>query len=313
MTEPVLHYIHCKDQEGGHRLAWWQWGSTQAAHLLLCIHGLTRSGRDFDTLARACLRRAHGLGRTIRIICPDIAGRGRSQWLERPADYDFHTYVADMGQLLQQLHAAHPIGRLDWLGTSMGGVMGIIATGEPDSGLPTGVDSLVLNDVGPTLEWAALQRMQDDVGHESNFPSFAAAVRYLRDQSPGFGPLSDEQWNQLSEPLVRKVAAGRWQLRYDPAIAEAMADLDAGKVEEGAELLWQLYDRIMVPTLLLRGAESDLLSAATASAMSTRGPHARVIEFDGVGHAPMLVSGDQIAPVLDFLLPDQPATGDHTP
>ena len=302
MTEPVLHHVSCPDASGGHRMAYWQWGDAAAAHLVVCVHGLSRQGRDFDVLARALLARAAAQGQALRVVCPDVVGRGDSDWLKEPMGYQFPTYVGDMLTLLGTLAQQAPIGQLDWVGTSMGGLIGLMLAGAPDVPLPLPMRRLVLNDVGPVIEWQALQRIGQYLGKSGPFDSVEAGAACLRELAPGFGPHTDAQWLALSRPMLRALPEGGWRLHYDPAIAVPYAAVTPESTAQGEALLWQLYDQVTAETLVLRGADSDLLSAATASAMQARGPRPRVLEFAGVGHAPTLVADDQLAAVCDFLL-----------
>ena len=302
MTEPVLHHVSCPDASGGHRMAYWLWGDAAAAHLVVCVHGLSRQGRDFDVLARALLARAAAQGQALRVVCPDVVGRGDSDWLKEPMGYQFPTYVGDMLTLLGTLAQQAPIARLDWVGTSMGGLIGLMLAGAPDLPLPLPMRRLVLNDVGPVIEWQALQRIGQYLGKSGPFESVEAGAARLRELAPGFGPHTDAQWLALSRPMLRPAPQGGWRLHYDPAIAVPYAAVTEESSAQGEALLWQLYDQVTAETLVLRGADSDLLSAATARAMQARGPRPRVLEFAGVGHAPTLVADDQVAAVCDFLL-----------
>lgn len=280
-------------------MAWWQWGDPGAAHAVVCVHGLTRQGRDFDVLAQALLARAAQLGQPLRVLCPDVVGRGHSDWLSDPAGYQFPTYVADMLALLQAAGQSAPLKVLDWVGTSMGGIIGLwlAAMDKP----PVPVRKLVLNDVGPAIEWQALQRIGQYLGKTGPFETEAEGVARLREIAAGFGPHTDAQWQALMRPMLRPRAEGGWRLHYDPAIAVPYASLSEAAMQQGEAALWQLYEQVRADTLVLRGAESDLLSAATAQAMSERGPRAALKVFDGVGHAPTLVPHEQLRAVLDFL------------
>ncbi|HMT65394.1 MAG TPA: alpha/beta hydrolase, partial [Ottowia sp.] len=190
----------------------------------------------------------------------------------------------------------------DWVGTSMGGLIGLMLAGAPDVPLPLPMRRLVLNDVGPVIEWQALQRIGQYLGKSGPFESVEAGAARLRELAPGFGPHTDAQWLALSRPMLRPAPQGGWRLHYDPAIAVPYAAVTEESSAQGEALLWQLYDQVTAETLVLRGADSDLLSAATARAMQARGPRPRVLEFAGVGHAPTLVADDQVAAVCDFLL-----------
>ena len=281
----------------GHQMAYWEWnntGNAQHPHVVLCVHGLTRQGRDFDTLARE-------LSRYARVICPDVAGRGHSDWLADPQGYQVPYYAADMLALLAALHADAPMETLDWVGTSMGGLIGMGIAGQSGLPLPVPVRRLVLNDVGPTLEWSALSRIGQYVGQPLRFETEQQAADVLWMVSSSFGPHTPAQWLQLSRPMLRALPGGGLTLHYDPAIAEAFKSLTQEGALVAEQQLWQLYDQITAGTLVLRGAESDLLSVATAQQMAQRGPRAQVVEIAGVGHAPTLIAPDQVALVRDFL------------
>ncbi|GAA4429451.1 alpha/beta hydrolase [Acidovorax lacteus] len=319
MIEPTLNYVSCPlagtpagqnpPPEGSpatHRMAYWEWNATGRAdhpHVVVCVHGLSRQGRDFDTLARALAPHA-------RVVCPDVVGRGQSDWLTDPMGYQLGTYAVDMLAMLAQLHAQAPIATLDWVGTSMGGLIGMALTGQPGLGLPAPVRRLVLNDVGPVIQWEALQRIGQYLGAPVRFASLDQAAAALWAISTSFGPHSPEQWRALSAPMVRPVPEGGLALHYDPAIAVPFRALTREAAEAGEAQLWQLYDQIRAETLLLRGADSDLLAPATAQAMASRGPHARCIEWPGVGHAPTLVAPEQVQAVAAFVLgPAEGASG----
>ena len=283
-------------------MAYWQWGQPHSRHVVLCVHGLSRQGRDFDVLARAmCDAAGHD---RIRVICPDVVGRGESDWLPEPTGYHLATYAADMLVLLAHLHAQTPMTTLDWVGTSMGGLIGMAVCGQPDLPLPVAVHKLVLNDVGPTLDWKALARIGAYLGQAGQFSSEQEAADAMWAISSGFGPHTPAQWLALSRPMLRPVsgeAGSKLRLHYDPAIAVPFRQATEASTLQGEAMLWQLYDHITAPTLLLRGEHSDLLSAETAQAMTQRGPRARLLEFAGVGHAPTLIASDQVAAVIDFL------------
>ncbi len=297
MNEPKLNYVSCPDADGGHRMAYWEWGAPDAAHVVVCVHGLSRQGRDFDVLAQALCVRS---GNTIRVICPDVVGRGRSDWLKDPMGYQIPAYAADMLVLLNQLKPR----TLDWFGTSMGGVIGMILAGSPDLPLSVPVRRLVLNDVGPAMQWQALQRIGEYLGQTGSFASLQQAADALWADSTTFGPHTPAQWLALSSHMVKPLPGqpDRLTLHYDPAIAVPFREVTAESVAQGEAMLWQLYDNIKAATLLTRGAESDLLSPQTAQAMTQRGPRARLIEFTGVGHAPTFVVPAQVQAVVSFLL-----------
>ena len=280
-------------------MAYWQWGDPACAHVVVCVHGLSRQGRDFDVLARALVAHAGG---ALRVVCPDVAGRGQSDWLKDPMGYQVPHYAADMLALIAQLHAQAAIETLDWVGTSMGGLIGLAVCGQPGLPLPVPVRRLVLNDVGPVIEWQALVRIGAYLGHTGHFVSVQQAADAMWAISSSFGPHTPAQWLALSMHMVRPHPEGGVTLHYDPAIAMPFRAVTAETAAQGEAALWQLYDAVTAQTLLLRGADSDLLSPATAQAMTQRGPRARLVEFAGVGHAPTLVATDQVATVQAFLL-----------
>lgn len=294
MSEPTLNYVSCPDAHGGHRMAYWQWGDPQAPQVVMCVHGLARQGRDFDTLAQALCERG---GEQLQVVCPDVVGRGRSDWLKDPAGYQVPAYGADMLVLLSALQPR----TLHWVGTSMGGLIGLGLAGQPQ--LPFRIRRLVLNDVGPAIQWQAIQRIGEYLGRPVRFDSVEQAADALRLISAGFGPHTREQWLALTRPMLKPAADGAaYVLHYDPAIALPFRSMTPEASAQGEAVLWGLYDAITADTLLLRGQESDLLSRETAHAMTQRGPRARLVEFAGVGHAPMLVVPDQVRAVCDFLL-----------
>lgn len=307
MIESRLNYVMCpgaaravpggEDGVNQHRVGYWEWNQTGQVghpHVIVCVHGLTRQGRDFDVLAQA-------LSHHARVICPDIAGRGQSDWLADPMAYGVPQYAFDMLVLLTQVHAQYPIAQLDWVGTSMGGLIGMAVAGTPDLALPVPIRRLLLNDVGPRLEWSALQRIGTYVGQSPRFASVEEGAAWLRVQSADFGPHTDAQWLALSEPMLRPGPEGGFVLHYDPKIAVPMQGMTQEQVVQGEALLWNLYDAITAQTLVLRGAKSDLLTAQTVQEMAQRGPKAHSVTLEGVGHAPTLVQPEQVALVKEFL------------
>ena len=281
MLQPRECHFHSLSPHGFHRVAYREWGHPDCPRVVVCVHGLTRNGRDFDTLAQS-------LDDRFRLLCPDMPGRGDSDWLPDVNDYVFPTYLTTLTALLA--HA--DVEQVAWVGTSMGGLLGMVMAAQPN----TPVTRLVLNDVGPVIAPAALARIAAYVGLDPVFASFAALEAHIREVSAPFGPLTDAQWTELARTTARETPDGRWRLKYDPGIAVPFRNASAAVSD-----LWAVWDAIRCPTLVLRGAESDLLAADTAAAMRTRGPRPRVVEFPGIGHAPMLLDAEQIAPVAAFL------------
>lgn len=280
-------------------MAYWSWGDPLAANVVVCVHGLTRQGRDFDRLARALVERST---EPLRVVCPDVAGRGQSDWLPAGALYQVPQYASDMLALLGQLHTAAPISQLDWVGTSMGGLIGMVVSGQPGLPLPAAVRRLVLNDVGPAISWAAVQKMQQYAGRYGRYADLAEAAAAMRALSVGFGPVPDDVWLDMSSHMVRDLPEGGVTLHYDPAIGEPVRALTAEAAQAGEALLWSVYDQIQAQVLLIRGQDSDLLLPSTALAMTGRGPRARLVEWAGIGHAPTLTAPEQIEVLADFLL-----------
>jgi pimeloyl-ACP methyl ester carboxylesterase len=299
MSEPKLNYLPCADSGAGHRMAYWEWGAANASHVVVCVHGLSRQGRDFDVLARALVDRAAGL---VRVICPDVVGRGKSDWLADPMGYQVPTYAADMFALLAYLKPTTRM--LDWVGTSMGGLIGMAVCGQTQFPLPVALRRLVLNDVGPVIQWDSIVRIGQYLGRVVQFESLQQAAAAMWAVSTTFGPHTTAQWLELSRHMVKPVAGSgdAITLHYDPAIATPFGAMTRESAAQGETLLWQLYDAIQAQTLLLRGAQSDLLSPQTAQWMTERGPKARLLEFAGVGHAPTLIANEQVDAVASFLL-----------
>lgn len=275
--------VLCASPSGLHRLAYVEWGDAGNPHVLVCVHGLTRCARDFDQLARSLADR-------YRVVCPDMPGRGESDWLANPMDYATPTYVNSVVTLIARLG----VKTVDWVGTSMGGLIGM-ALASLDR---TPVRRLVLNEAGPLVMAQALDRIGTYVGKAPPFPDFDAALRYVRTVSAPFGPHTDDEWRFLTEHVVRRQPDGTFRVHYDPALA---APFDAQAPHKDLEL-WPVWDRIKCPTLVIRGELSDLLARATVARMRTTGPRAEAAEFAGVGHAPTLMHDDQVAVVREFLL-----------
>ena len=281
MLQPRQKTFRSLSAHGFHRVVYREWGHPACPRVVVCVHGLTRNGRDFDALASALADR-------FRLLCPDVPGRGDSEWLADPRDYVFPTYLAALAAMLA--HA--DVDRVAWVGTSMGGLLGMVMASQHN----TPVTRLVINDVGPLIEPVALSRIASYVGLDPVFDNFASLEAHIREVSAPFGALSDAQWTELARTTARQTADGKWRLKYDPGIAVPFRNSTPAATD-----LWAVWDAVRCPTLLLRGAESDLLSVDTAAAMRARGPKPKLVEFGGVGHAPMLLTPEQIAPVAAFL------------
>ncbi len=268
---------------GFHRIAYTDWGDAASDRVVVCAHGLTRNGRDFDWLAEDLADAG------FRVVCPDVVGRGRSDWISNPALYGYPQYLTDMTALIARLGVAE----IDWVGTSMGGLIGLLLAAQPRSP----IRRLVINDIGPFVAKAALERIGDYVGNDPLFEDVAALEAYIRLIYAGYGDLPDECWRQMAEYTTRVRADGRLGLAFDPGIAHSYKNAPVGDVD-----LWSVWDSVRCPVLVLRGANSDLLLPETAQAMSVRGPRAELVVIPDTGHAPSLMLGHQIAEVRKFLL-----------
>ena len=278
MTE---HSILGLGPHGLHRLVYFEWGDPGHDRAVICVHGLTRRGRDFDWLARA-------LEENYRVVCVDLPGRGQSDWLPVAADYQPSTYLQDMVALIARMN----VEQVDWIGVSLGGLLGMMLAAQPK----TPIRRLVLDDIGGYVGVEALQRIAAFVGQDPSFPDRAGLERYMREINTGYGPLTDAQWAHLVAHGSRRDESGAWRQHYDPKLAEPFKQGFSEPVE-----LWPLWEQIACPVLILRGTESDILTAETAAEMVARKPGTRLVEFKDVGHAPMLLDPAQIDAVRDWL------------
>lgn len=275
-------FVLCLGARGFHRMAYTDWGAPSCGRVLMAVHGLTRNGRDFDHVAAALEDR-------YRVVCPDVAGRGKSDWLAHSAEYHNHQYASDLVALIARLD----VDGVDWLGTSMGGLIGILLASTPSAP----IRRLVLNDIGPWIPKQALQRIADYVGTDPAFEDRHGVEAYFRDVHGAFGDLTDAQWRHLAEHGARPSEGGGFKLAYDPAIGDAFKSPQMQDVD-----LWPRWDRIECPVLILRGANSDLLPPAVADEMTRRGPRAELVTFERCGHAPALMAPEQIAAIRRWLL-----------
>ena len=287
MSPFQIKTVQCLSPAGLHNMAYKEWGDPKNPAVLLCVHGVTRVSDDFDALAAVMSDR-------YRVICPDVVGRGRSSWLANPLGYQLPQYVSDMVTLIARLD----VEQIDWFGTSMGGLigMGVAALKENP------IRKMLLNDIGPTINYAALMRIAEYMGKEVRFPTFEAGVDYIRTIAAPFGPHSDEQWHKLAGDVLREQKDGQWIRHYDPALALAFSSFTQESAAQSETALWAIYDAIQCPVLLVRGSESDLLSRETANLMTKRGPRAALTELAGIGHAPTFMQPEQIALARDFFI-----------
>ncbi len=287
MTQPRVKTVQCLSPAGLHRMAYKEWGDPQNPDVLVCVHGVTRVSDDFDMLASAMADR-------YRVICPDVVGRGRSSWLRDARFYVVPQYVSDMVTLIARLD----VPQVDWFGTSMGALIGMGLASMAD----TPVRRMLMNDVGPALNFEALARIGEYIGNDARFAAYEEARDYVRMISAPFGPHSDAEWDKLARDVLRQEADGRWRRHYDPALAQPFRTLTVDNAKQGEAALWAAFDAIRCPVLLVRGADSDLLTRETAQMMTERGPRARLAELPGIGHAPTFMHADQIALARGFFL-----------
>ncbi|MBV9654157.1 MAG: alpha/beta fold hydrolase [Acetobacteraceae bacterium] len=283
---PRSQQVLCQSRSGFHAIAYTEWGDPHAPRVAVCVHGLTRQGRDFDALAVALVQRGY------RVVCPDLAGRGRSDWLGDPEDYAVPQYVSDMVTMLARTGAAE----IDWIGTSLGGITGIhVAAMEKAP-----IRRMVVNDIGPFLPWNALTRLGNYLrALPTSFANFYAAEAYFREILAPFGRLGDTEWFHLTKHSIAREADGRFRLLVDPGIGHVFRPVMFYNVS-----MWRQWDAIRCPVLVLRGEHSDLLTRDVAYSMTQRGPRAKLVEFPECGHAPALMDHRQIGTVVHWLTRD---------
>lgn len=289
-ASPRLATVQCLSPAGLHRMAYHEWGDPANPRVLVCVHGLSRTGRDFDALAQA-------LSHQYRVICPDVVGRGRSEWLADPMLYGVPQYVADMVTLIARLN----VESVDWFGTSMGGLIGMSLAGQ--AGAP--IRRLLLNDVGPRITETALTRIGAYLGLPVRFKTFDEGLTYLHTISASFGYHTPDQWRELNGEILKPVSGAEgleWRLHYDPAIAMPFKAVTPEMIQFGEAALWKVFEAMTCETLIVRGAQSDLLTRETVQEMVDRGQHVRAVEIPDVGHAPTFVQPDQIAIAKEFFL-----------
>ncbi len=274
-------HLSCLGPSGFHRIVYSEWPGRPGAPSVLCVHGLTRNAKDFDAIAEV-------LAKSHRVVCPDMAGRGRSEWLAAPAEYAFPLYLADCAALIARLD----VESVDWLGTSMGGLIGMMLAARP--GNP--IRRLALNDVGAFVSKEALAWLGSYVGADPTFDSLEAMERAVRSNGAGLGALTDAEWCKMTEDGARRKPGGGWGFAYDPHLGDSLKADELPDVD-----LWPVWSAVGCPTLLLRGADSNVLARDVAEKMTRTGRKAKLVEFAGVGHAPALLSDDQIETVREFL------------
>ncbi len=304
--QPQLLYFQVPANEQmqleSHRLAYYQWGDAHAKHLVICVHGLTRQGRDFDVLAQCLLKAYEEKGEPVQVICPDVAGRGRSDWLMNAMSYQVPSYAYGLKNLMDHLSLQVGAKAVDWVGTSMGGLIGMLICGVDAFKLNVPVRRLVLNDVGPVVQWVFIERLKTYLGTGERFEREELGIQKLAEVSKSFGPHTPEQWAALSRPMLKKLSDDEWIFHYDPKIAEPIKQMTVESSKAAEQIMWSIYDQIGCETLLVRGSESDLLKPEDAQLMLSRGPKPAFYGVEGVGHAPTLVQEDQLQRLMEFLV-----------
>ncbi|QCP50056.1 alpha/beta hydrolase [Trinickia violacea] len=286
---PRQRYVQCASASGLHRVAYTEWGDPANPRVLVCVHGLTRSGRDFDRVAAA-------LSDVYRVVCPDVVGRGLSDWLGNPNQYVVPQYVADMVTLIARLD----VESVDWFGTSMGGMIGLGLAGLPNSP----IRKLLLNDIGPHIEPASLERIGEYLGKPARFTTKQEGIDHAAALAESFGPLTPQEWSEINTPLLREREDGAWEFRYDPRVAVPFAATTPEMSAAGEAALWVSLAATPGPVLVVRGAESDLLSRETVAQMVERGRAVSSVEIEGVGHAPAFLDSTQIDIARRFFVGD---------
>ncbi|QJR14909.1 alpha/beta fold hydrolase [Usitatibacter palustris] len=272
--------VLCLDPHGFHRIHYTEWGDPDNPRVVVCVHGLTRNARDFDFLAER-------LAATHRVICPDVAGRGKSDWLVDKNDYNYGVYLGDTATLLAKIGAEE----VDWVGTSMGGLIGMILAGLPN----TPIRRMVLNDVGSVIPKASLERIGLYLGLDPTFDSLEGLEGAVRTVSP-FGELTAAQWRHLAVHVARRDPDGRWRFRYDPGIAQVFKAAPAADVD-----MRSFWNALKLPVLVIRGENSDLLLPETLEEMKKR-PGTQAHLVPRTGHAPALMNEPEAAAIRSFLL-----------
>lgn len=279
-TAPALWPALVRDY---HRVTYIERGERDAPRTIICAHGFSRNSRDFDFLAKR-------LSVNARVVCPDMPGRGRSDWLSQPADdkgYNYPQYMLDATVLISRLGVAD----VDWVGTSMGALLGMMLAAQPNSP----IRRLVLNDSGPFVPGSVAEHLSTYLGLDKDFETTEDVEAYVRQIYAGFGQLTDAQWRHIAKYSERRKPNGKLGLAFDPDISlpfrPPFRDVD----------LWILWDAICCPVLVLRGERSDVLLPEVAQEMTRRGPRTIVKEIPDCGHAPALMSADQISIVANWL------------
>jgi pimeloyl-ACP methyl ester carboxylesterase len=270
---------------GFHRIHYLEWGTPPKGtrkETLVCVHGITRNAHDFDYFAEHMCDK-------YRVICPDVVGRGESDHLPDHQGYDYLQYNADMNALLARLNET----QVDWLGSSMGGIIGMVLASVAQSP----IRRLIINDIGPEISREPLTRIGDYIGKSGEFDTPEDVEKYFREIYSEFGPMSDDDWKHMVHFSTRRTKTGKYRLKMDPSVGDAFRDsISLFDVD-----LWETWEKITCPVLILRGKNSSFLSEEIAHKMLTCGPEATLVEFDDVGHTPTLRNEEQVAVIRNWM------------
>ncbi|MFA3919432.1 alpha/beta fold hydrolase [Ruegeria hyattellae] len=278
---PKTGKVRCISRTGFHEIAYRDWGSSRSKSNIVCVHGLTRNNRDFDNLAQR-------LSHLHRVVCPDLVGRGESDWLNDPTDYNLFQYNIDLTVLLARMN----IDDHTWIGSSLGGLMGISLAGIERSP----IKRLIVNDIGPNVPFSAISRVTNYAGVVTEFETLKKVEHHLRSILAPFGPMTDRDWAKMARTSSFK-SGSTYLLRSDPEIMQNFRRYWMFSHFS----LWKQWERIKCPVLILRGTESDFLPNSLLDRMLDRQSRAEAIEFDGVGHTPTLNAAEQIDPICEWL------------
>lgn len=277
-NQPACKKLLGLSPQGFHTIAYTDWGDTSQSHAVICVHGLSRNGRDFDPLAQALAQQGY------RVLCPDMPGRGQSAWFQDSQDYNYPQYL----QALTSLIAHAQLTSVDWIGTSMGGILGMFMATQAH----TPIRNLILNDVGAFIPGSSLKTIKRYLSLMPTFKKRETAQKFLQQILSTFGPITSDQLTHLVEYSFFLNKKQRFQLAFDPKILETLVPEDVD--------LWPFWERLTCPVFLIRGAHSKVLPDPVARQMCQR-EHTHFHCVEDAGHAPALMAPEQIAPVIAWL------------
>lgn len=282
-----------QSSRGMRQLAYTDWGDPGNRDVVVCAHGLTRNCRDFDFLAAA-------LEQDFRVVCIDMAGRGRSDWLEDAADYNSAaTYVADMERVLEHIWQQNSNGHFQiyWVGVSMGGLIGMLLASRERPSVHYCFKTLVMSDIGPYVPSRILSLFSNSIGKDPRFPNLDELEAHMRSTALPYSAFTDEQWRHLAEYSAYQYGDGTVGYRYDPAISSGFRPDHIRDID-----LWSYWNQLALPVFVLRGEKSEVLTLEVAARMQQHRANVQIRELAGIGHSPMLMDAVQIRLVRDYLL-----------